>query len=435
MKIINEIKLSKAGLIGDFRSNHMLMFNCMAPFIKDIVGKQVDASPTNFFLVSILESNFNKKGYNASTSATGYTQFVRDRPNLTYKTIRGRKFFLEDLRKMTTLQYFEVVSSFWSQYNYKALENIYGLYLTNFQPAAVGKPLDWVFPRNVYNANSGIDKMTSNDGRITIRDFNSYIDKRLKRYDVYDYIDSTFGDDLIKSYSDFSTDDKHEIFSYLYFSHPDCLVSVDSTHLRLRKYIYEEFIRLFPLQLQDAYNFRDRLLKEQKNNFVGKSVDYLAQLVPGTCLGVTSRMNLLSTSSKSSLNVSNWLSSMASSFWSPPYTFKSFVNTGATFVSPNDSFLKYLNVPENPFEELQKQLDNQMAYKKRKAEENKKFINSINPVDIIEPLSLDKVVKRTYNREKEAKGSNFLKRKTSVSVNPSSVGQKISSAKLSSNQF
>lgn len=102
--------------------------------------------------------------------SVGLIQFTRDKAGVQYKTINGKKYFLDDLAKMSFIEQMDVVKEYFMPAKGK-LNTFIDVYLYVFFPIAVGKGLDYVFQTSGLSAsliaqqNPIFDK--NKDGKIT----------------------------------------------------------------------------------------------------------------------------------------------------------------------------------------------------------------------------------------------------------------------------
>lgn len=79
-------------------------------------------------------------------ASVGLIQFTRDKAGVDYKTIAGKKYYLNDLAKMSFIQQMDVVEAYYKEASGgKKLTSFIDVYLVTFFPAALGKPDDYVF--------------------------------------------------------------------------------------------------------------------------------------------------------------------------------------------------------------------------------------------------------------------------------------------------
>ena len=76
--------------------------------------------------------------------SVGLIQFTRDVAGQQFKTINGKKYYLQDISKMTFIQQMDVVYEYFLPAKGK-LKSFIDVYLFVFFPIASGKPLDFVF--------------------------------------------------------------------------------------------------------------------------------------------------------------------------------------------------------------------------------------------------------------------------------------------------
>jgi hypothetical protein len=80
-----------------------------------------------------------------SIGSVGLIQFTRDKAGVQYKTIRGKKYLLSDLKKMTFLEQMDVVAEYYKEAaGGKTLSTFIDVYLVTFFPRALGKEDSYV---------------------------------------------------------------------------------------------------------------------------------------------------------------------------------------------------------------------------------------------------------------------------------------------------
>jgi len=89
------------------------------------------------------ESGLRPSALNDVSGSVGLIQFTRDKKGVDYKTINGRKYYLDALRSMTFAQQMEVVYEYLKGYAPK-IKSFTDCYLAIFFPVAMGKPMNYV---------------------------------------------------------------------------------------------------------------------------------------------------------------------------------------------------------------------------------------------------------------------------------------------------
>lgn len=150
------------------------MINNQLTILRNVATKH-SFNPDWLEWVVYLESNFNPTLKNPTSSATGLIQFIESTANqLGTTTAQIKKMSFEQqcilIDKYLTLN---------SKY-VKRVKSFIDLYLVIFYPAAVGKPVDYIFPNQVFIYNPSFD--TNKDKKITKQEFTLKIQKRLNQY-------------------------------------------------------------------------------------------------------------------------------------------------------------------------------------------------------------------------------------------------------------
>lgn len=144
--------------------------------IKDISYK-LGINPTWLMMVMNFEgggsfspSKTNKYG------CSGPIQFCEDFAGAGYKTIMGRKYYMEDIRKMTPTEYLDLVYLY-----YKEIQNrkgkfydYYSLYLATLWPNAIGQPDDYI----IRTGTNPVFDLNGN-GIITVGEVKQFLDNRV----------------------------------------------------------------------------------------------------------------------------------------------------------------------------------------------------------------------------------------------------------------
>lgn len=135
-------------------------------------------NPDDLMLVMWAESRLNHRAVNPRSNATGLIQFMP-------ATARDLGTTVAKLRNMTNVEQLKWVYKYFLPYRGR-LHNVYDVYKAVFFPASLGKPKDWVFQtsklsaKTVSKANPIIDRFPR-DGKITVREFETYVDQYLKK--------------------------------------------------------------------------------------------------------------------------------------------------------------------------------------------------------------------------------------------------------------
>ena len=135
-------------------------------------------SPDHLMLVMWAESRLNHRAVNPLSNATGLIQFMP-------ATATGLGTTVTKLRNMTNVEQLAWVYKYFLPYKGK-LHTVYDVYKAVFFPASLGKPKDWVFQtsrlsaKTVADANRIIDNFPR-DGKITVAEFETYVEQYLKK--------------------------------------------------------------------------------------------------------------------------------------------------------------------------------------------------------------------------------------------------------------
>lgn len=114
------------------------------------VSNKLNVNPN--WLLSVF---YFETAYTLSPSKTnpigsvGLIGFTRDSAGTNYKTINGKRYLLSDLAKMSFIQQMDVVYAYYNEVyrmmKITSLNSFIDVYLVTFFPAALNKPLDYVF--------------------------------------------------------------------------------------------------------------------------------------------------------------------------------------------------------------------------------------------------------------------------------------------------
>lgn len=135
-------------------------------------------NPDHLMLVMWAESRLNHRAVNPLSNATGLIQFMP-------ATATGLGTTVTKLRNMTNVEQLAWVYKYFLPYKGK-LHTVYDVYKAVFFPASLGKPKDWIFQtsrlsaKTVADANRIIDNFPR-DGKITVAEFETYVEQYLKK--------------------------------------------------------------------------------------------------------------------------------------------------------------------------------------------------------------------------------------------------------------
>lgn len=155
---------------SEVRAEVVARFHTLARFI--------GCSADDIAVVVKGESSFNLKAFNASGGASGWFQWMP-------ATAADLGTTTAQIRNMTELQQLDLYEKYIRRLGLQGkIRNVLDLYLANFFPAAVGKPLtfliadkdgktdtritDTAWLKKVYSQNAGLDQ--NKDSRITVSD-------------------------------------------------------------------------------------------------------------------------------------------------------------------------------------------------------------------------------------------------------------------------
>ena len=109
-------------------------------FIAKVISgsRKLGFDPNWLMQVMYNESGLNHQAVNPITNATGLIQFMPD------TAMNGLGITVDMLKRMTNVQQLDYVFKYLSSYRYRITSYI-DLYFAVFFPAAIGKPLSWIF--------------------------------------------------------------------------------------------------------------------------------------------------------------------------------------------------------------------------------------------------------------------------------------------------
>ncbi|MDR1652984.1 MAG: transglycosylase SLT domain-containing protein [Prevotellaceae bacterium] len=138
------------------------------------VAQKLAINPDWLMMVMYAESRLNPAAYNSSTGASGLIQFMP-------ATAKALGTTTESLRALSNVAQMDWVYKYFKKYTGK-IKSAYDLYKITFFPISLGKPQNWVFQTSTLSAsriaalNAGMD--INKDGKITIAEFEEYVDKK-----------------------------------------------------------------------------------------------------------------------------------------------------------------------------------------------------------------------------------------------------------------
>ncbi|MBY8962038.1 hypothetical protein KJK34_04660 [Flavobacterium sp. D11R37] len=110
--------------------------------------------------------------------SVGLIQFTRDKKGVEYKTIAGRKYYLDELAQMSFIEQMDVVKAYLKQALRTKPKSFVDVYLSVFFPVAQGKSDDYVFQTSGLSA-----ELIAKQNPI----FDRNKDKKILKKEVEDY--------------------------------------------------------------------------------------------------------------------------------------------------------------------------------------------------------------------------------------------------------
>lgn len=99
--------------------------------------------------VMYIESKLSTTVTNPYSGSVGLIQFTRDKAGVNYKTIAGKKYYLDSIKKMSFNEQMDLVYLYYKDtmkiFGKSKLDSFVDVYLITFFPQAVGKPDNFVF--------------------------------------------------------------------------------------------------------------------------------------------------------------------------------------------------------------------------------------------------------------------------------------------------
>lgn len=173
--------------------------NLIAPlFQKKLTAEQLSKAQS---VANVLKLNVNwllmvfyfESAKTFSTSVTngigsvGLIQFTRDKKNVNYKTIGGKRYVLTDIAKMSWDAQLDLIQAYYKEaIGGKKIASFEDLYLATFFPVAVGKADDYVLQTSGLSAsliasqNPAFD--TNKDKQITKGEVTAYFKKQAQSW-------------------------------------------------------------------------------------------------------------------------------------------------------------------------------------------------------------------------------------------------------------
>jgi hypothetical protein len=114
----------------------------------------------------------------------GLIQFCPDAKGLKYKTIRGKRYTLDQISKMTAVEQLDLVYEYLKQYTGK-INSYIDTYFAIFFPLAIGKPDDWIIQgggltaQKIYDQNPAFRKVK--DGKLRVWEVKSVMLSKLPK--------------------------------------------------------------------------------------------------------------------------------------------------------------------------------------------------------------------------------------------------------------
>lgn len=133
-----------------------------------VMATRLDMVPDFAMAVMAFESNFNPSAKNPNSTATGLIQFMA-------ATANALGVSTDALRKMDAVTQLDFVERYFSMQiaSYGKLQTFENTYLAVFYPAAIKRPLDWVFPETVWKVNKIFD--VDKGGSITKQEVSDFL--------------------------------------------------------------------------------------------------------------------------------------------------------------------------------------------------------------------------------------------------------------------
>lgn len=143
------------------------------------ISNNMFIDPNWLMAVMYSESGLNPRAQNwkylvNGEPATGLIQFVK-------KTAESLGTTTSKLFAMSGVDQLDYVETYFVRTGkLSRVKSFHDLYLITFYPAAVGKSLDWQFPKSVLKDNPSLDM--NKNGVLTISDFKEYTQSRVRNY-------------------------------------------------------------------------------------------------------------------------------------------------------------------------------------------------------------------------------------------------------------
>ncbi|MDR2824738.1 MAG: transglycosylase SLT domain-containing protein [Prevotellaceae bacterium] len=138
------------------------------------ISQKLGINPDWLMMVMYAESRINPAKLNNASGASGLIQFMP-------ATARGLGTTVEYLRTLSNVAQLDWVYKYFSKYAGK-IQSAYDLYKITFFPISLGKPQNWVFESSTLSASKiAAQNPTTDinkDGKITIAEFEQYVDKK-----------------------------------------------------------------------------------------------------------------------------------------------------------------------------------------------------------------------------------------------------------------
>lgn len=139
-----------------------------------VIANSLGISPNWLMIVMNNETvgTFSPSIKNPLSTATGLIQFLES-------TAKSLGTSTAQLAKMSNVEQLDYVKKYFQKYASK-INSLPEAYLAVFYPAALGKPKDWMFPKNVVAVNKIFD--ITKDGQLSRGEFDQYV---LQKYGSY----------------------------------------------------------------------------------------------------------------------------------------------------------------------------------------------------------------------------------------------------------
>jgi Transglycosylase SLT domain len=172
---IQFLKMNKANSF--FRSKLSVIQLEKVQKVADLLQIEIDW----LLFVMYVESHFKTTATNPYSGAVGLIQFTRDIAGVNYKTINGKKYYLETIKNMDFNTQMDLVYLYFKSF-FNRMSSFTDVYLVVAFPLACGKPDNFVFQTKNLSATIIAQQNPSwntiKDNQVTKLEFINYIEKR-----------------------------------------------------------------------------------------------------------------------------------------------------------------------------------------------------------------------------------------------------------------